>query len=552
MKSVLVLLTLVAMAVARPQFGNFGNNFGSNFGGFGRQQGGAQSQVSGLNFGNQGDFSLTGGQALASSNQLVHLRKEDPNSALGRWFSIWDHSCLLSRALLLISVLTLSGLHREWDQQPSCWSLGLLLTASVSVACAVSTSAFIVTVSTVWEFLYSLTMFFTQLHAMLVLAYLIYRRRQLLDLVRRIADLDRATSAWRRPNDHCELQRKAALLCAVTFTPMFVWLGVTLTKELTHPNYILSARLPDAMLTPAWYPVVMVLQSFFCVCTMSLQVFFEVLLLGMADSVTAFTERLGTFCQRQISDQDSPESSVTDWKDERGDNSDRTPLPAYGEKPNPNTNKLTLVFNPEKHFNHDIQSPELMLHNLGKDETPTKPRAPIAWTIGSSSSNRDHLASNIPTEGHFTEAPGARPTTVGDLETRLDLLTSLFDSVRRLADDNAEFCSLPTLSLYSSVAAGLLLGSYASMVLRLLIVSCAGTRLIQQGRQLHDQLAAGQLAPPRSRRARASASSSCWSGAVSRPRCTAGSCSPVQKDAMLSLFGFVLTYIVILIQMQVR
>ncbi|XP_043218741.1 uncharacterized protein LOC122380047 isoform X2 [Amphibalanus amphitrite] len=70
MKSTLVLLTLVAMAVARPQFGNFGNNFGSNFGGFGRQQGGAQSQVSGLNFGNQGDLSLTGGQALASSNQV--------------------------------------------------------------------------------------------------------------------------------------------------------------------------------------------------------------------------------------------------------------------------------------------------------------------------------------------------------------------------------------------------------------------------------------------------------------------------------------------------
>ncbi|KAF0313100.1 hypothetical protein FJT64_000188 [Amphibalanus amphitrite] len=54
MKTALVLMMIVAMAVARPQF----------------RRGGAQSQVSGLNFGKQGDLSLTGGQALAASNQL--------------------------------------------------------------------------------------------------------------------------------------------------------------------------------------------------------------------------------------------------------------------------------------------------------------------------------------------------------------------------------------------------------------------------------------------------------------------------------------------------
>ena len=39
-------------------------------------QGGSQAQVSGLNFGNRGDLSLTGGAALAGSNRVRISDKE--------------------------------------------------------------------------------------------------------------------------------------------------------------------------------------------------------------------------------------------------------------------------------------------------------------------------------------------------------------------------------------------------------------------------------------------------------------------------------------------
>ena len=91
----------------------------------------------------------------------------------------------------------------------------------------------------------------------------------------------------------------------------------------------------------------------------------------------------------------------------------------------------------------------------------------------------------------------------------------------------------------------------ASFALRLLIVSCAGSRLIQQGQQLHHQLAA--VSWRRHVTARARFSLQLLLERTRQPVAFEGwGLFTVQKATMLSLFGFVLTYCVILIQMQVH
>ena len=389
---------------------------------------------------------------------------------------MWDHARLLRFALLVVSVLSLSGLHSQRG------SLSLLVTVGICLPCAVATVAFLVTTGTAWEFMFSLTMFFTVLHALFLLVYLLRYRREMLRLVSRVAELEQTTSTWRKKDDYHVFQRNAGLVCGFVVITTGVWLFVSFSKKLEHPNYILPARLPEIMLTPSWYPVVMAAQFFFCLVVLPLQVLFEVLLLGMADAVTVFMARLGTLCENWLGDGENTEVGDSIWRRGDGDGDVRLPDSKMADdKLTTKTSKFTAEANQKEFTNSDNHRAKITFHQSGKISASAKPGAPIVWTT---SISPDHPLDNLPTSDlSSTEAPPARffgdlPPSAGclecphtylgvprDLDARLRILTSLYSSVRRLAEDCADFCSLPVFLLHATVAGGLMLGSYVCIIL---------------------------------------------------------------------------------------
>ncbi|KAF0290931.1 hypothetical protein FJT64_010880 [Amphibalanus amphitrite] len=161
-------------------------------------------------------------------------------------------------------------------------------------------------------------------------------------------------------------------------------------------------------------------------------------------------------------------------------------------------------------------------------------------------------------------------------ESRLRLLSATLSEVTQLAEDSADLCSLPTLSLHTAATTGLLAGIYcfiqlvhiffstaaqvsesvmfllflASFAVRLVAIGAAGSRLSGQQQRLRARLSAVRWSPPAPpavhselhlllEQTRQELVFHGW-GLFS-----------TQKETIVSLLGFVLTYVVILVQMNV-
>ncbi|KAF0303176.1 hypothetical protein FJT64_002907 [Amphibalanus amphitrite] len=389
------------------------------------------------------------------------------------------HLRLLRALLLLVSALTLTGLHVPHERTPRGWRAARLVPLALSALSVVGNIGDIVSsIGNAFMLMFSLSMNVNNVQGYAMMLFLMYHRRRVHQFLQRIWELDQMTVGCQRKGEYRGVSILTILLAVIPFFCLFIWMvGFFSTSGLAPPNYIINWYIPPQLNNRNWFGIITVVQVLSGLISNTCQMSFDVLLVGFAGAVALLQERLATYCQKY----------------------------------------LTL------------------------------------------SSDAD-LVSGV--SGRFNDEDATH-------------LTTLYSSVRDLADDLTSFCSLPTLLLHTTVAAGMLFGSYVSilmvstksgsstakvigfasytlsMVLRLVLVSWAGSWLIERGEQLQQTLA--RLRWPASASPAARFQLQQLMEQTRQPPAFHGwGLFTVQKTNMVALFSFVLTYFVILLQMQVR
>ncbi|KAF0307162.1 hypothetical protein FJT64_021444 [Amphibalanus amphitrite] len=452
-----------------------------------------------------------------------------------------SHARLLRRAVLVVSLLTLTGLHVQQERPAAGWRVVRLLPLTMCLISAVANTINTVSVAdSAPAVLYSLTMGLFTYHTLLLLVHLLRRRRHLHDLLRRAAALEEATAAQSRPGDHTALRLQTVTTCGLLISASTLGTASFLSQEsLSHPKYPIPVAVPPALQAPPGYWVITVLQVLLTVALAGTTLVFELLFAGLADAVALFQTRLERYCQEHI----GRRSEALD--DVNGNVSERQP--------------------PDHHQVGDAEKGWLS-SNTGSVGPLSKAGL---WIMDELRPRVRPVTSPSP----IWEPPLGCPEWSPELERHLSHLRTTHLSVSRLAADAAAFCSLPALSLYSCVTTNILLHSYISVnlfgsdaqfsgrantlplgsvsaTLRLLTASCAGSRLLSSGQQLHQTLTeAGwpDQTPQTGRlalhllleRTRRPPAFDVWGLFV------------VEKRNILSLLSFVLTYFVIMMQMNV-
>ena len=464
---------------------------------------------------------------------------------------MWHHARLLRRALLMTSLLTFSGLHIQQDQLPIAWRAARLLSISlVGTSFAAIVSNLFIVFNNGKALLYNMTSSATIFHSALMLVHLLRYRRQLHGLLRNLDRLETSTALFRRPRDYLFLQRHSAGLLGISVLALSCWMvGFFTTAEMKHPNYPVEWVVPKVLQSQPWYVMVLTLQVVFSIMIISVQVTFDVLLGGFIDALTLAQERLQRYSQKLL--------NLDDRKIFHLSNS----APHATEKATMKLSSPNFEGSEEQKSHHldGLHKTGPLTHSITNSWNDLKPR------IGRNKFDKVEPAPSLPSSGCLDAAP--------DLESRLAMFLETYSSLRQFSAIANDFCSIPILSLHACVTTTLLLGSYVSIlmyhdndavsakiygfaiftlavVVRLVIVSSAGSRLMEQGQRLHLALVAVR-----------------WpSGASSgirfqlqmilehtrMPIAFEGwGLLTVQKGTMLSLFSFVLTYFVIMVQMKV-
>ena len=484
---------------------------------------------------------------------------------LSRPAGMWSHVRLLRRALLLVSVPTLSGLHLSQQRLPAVWRAARLLPITLSVALSGAGAARIVSASPATLVMFYLTLGALTFHGLVVLLHLLRRRCRLHELLRRAAGLLDATEISREVDDIRVFAWQTGLLAAATGVPvLFWWVRFLWFDQLSQlqfggpPEPLLPVLAPTALSYPPWNGAVFGLQLVHLNMAAALVILFDILLAGLTDAVAVLLMRLGRFARDHLSDElsegcrngNADEQVV--WHSDVFHVSGRT-----AEKAGEATRPVPVHNRGESRHTLFVRSNEI--DPPARDET--KSPVPLPVQI------RSPAAASVP-------APLQRH---GDLEHRLRLLSGTFGQVRRLAGDAADLCSLPTLSLHAWATTALLAGIYISirlsldywdtashiaesaglalflptLALRLLVISSAGSRLTRHQQQLHAQLAA--VSWPAAAASTAARFQLQLLLELTREEITfhGWGLFSTQKGTLVSLLGFVLTYVVILVQMNV-
>ena len=469
--------------------------------------------------------------------------------------AMWHHARLLRCALLLTSLVTLSGLHVQQDELPTSWSAVRLLPISLFGSSVAAIISYLVSVSDNGKaLLYSLTSSSTIFYSVLMFLKLLCHRRQLHRLLRDVGRLEETTALCRRPRDHVFIQRRSAVLAGFSVFALSCWLiGFFVSQDLKHPKYPLDWRVPVMLQSPPWYHLVLALQVIFCTMVVSLQVLVDIVMEGFIDALTLLQERLGRYVQGCLSRSDGKLYCSSG--------------PAYQ-----NVGNVVMEFShpdvPDSEGPSESRMEEGTRSSGARD--PSTHRVANLWNkedtrLDGTKSGRVQPESEYLPSGRLQVAP--------DLESRLEVLTETYASIRQFSSDANAFFSIPFLSLHACVTTTLLLGSYVSImmyryddtvsaqvygfaiftlavVVRLMIISSAGSRLIEEGQRLHDTLAA-----VRSHRGMTSAARFSLQMLVEQTRTPIAfegwGLLTVQKGTVLSLFSFALTYFVIMMQMKV-
>ncbi|KAF0291758.1 hypothetical protein FJT64_010146 [Amphibalanus amphitrite] len=354
---------------------------------------------------------------------------------------MWPPSRLLSRLLLVGSLLTLSGLHEPQERASAVWRAARLLPLTVLLLLGVTGNlAHALSRDSVPALMYSLAVLSGVLHSLLMLLWLLRHRRRLHGLLRRAAALEEVTGGHRRPGALTALRCRVGGVVGLTVTVAVVSTASFFDSgSLHHPRYLLPLVVPAALQTPTGYWVITSLQVVTALVQVTMQVVADLLVICLTEMVA------------------------------------------------------------------------LMLTGL-----------------------RGQLAADV-----------------------------------------ASVCSVPVLSLYASVITSLLLGGYVTLValhsregsargllvsgaclglyvLRVLAVSCAGSRLLAERQQLLAALAAVTWRPGEPPSTEGQFLLQMLLEQARQPLgIHGGGLFVAQKSTVLSLFAFVLTYFVIMVQMKV-
>ena len=448
---------------------------------------------------------------------------------------MWCHARLVRGALLLSSLLALSGLHQRQARLSVGWRIAALLPPTLLAANGAAGLVYIARADSAWQVLNSLSVGVIIFLVLLLLLHLHRRRRHLHFLLSRIDELEEVTHACRQPGDHRSVQVLSALTIILNIAGIVVWVVSFLRIELKHPNYLMKVWVPNSFQGPPWYWVTIATQAFCCIVTTVLMTVFNITLLALMEAVELFQTRLSRFCQEQIRS--------------------TRPLNSNSLKMVNGTDTVANSFNITSRFSRlakkNINQVNVEMLSLDSDVDGI----PEGLEVGNVMSPSD--------------APALDPA---EAERCLSLLTELYGSVRRLATDAADLCSVPTFWVHASYTGALLIGSYVTIahsiavadgshvvdfggytlvnVLQLYVISWAGSRVVQRGRLLHRTLAEARWPAALSPAARFSAQLLLEQ---TRQPASFDGCGVfvVQKANLLSLLGFVLTYFIIMLQMEV-
>ncbi|KAF0298819.1 hypothetical protein FJT64_003819 [Amphibalanus amphitrite] len=444
---------------------------------------------------------------------------------------MWSHARLVRLALVLSSALTLSGLHQQRTRLPVGWRVARLLPLTLLAANSAANLAYIAGADSAWQVLDGLSVGISVNFILLLLVYLHCRRRQLHELLGGIDRLEAATAAGRRPRDYRAVRTLVALAFTTSVSAMVLWIGAFGGADTNRPKLVVKVWMPETLRDPSFYWVVFATQI---VCTIVITVtlaVFNVILYALMGAVELFQERLSRFCQENFCTTGQPNANTFSITNEL----DGTASSPSATRPS----------------RHGVQKINVM---------------PL-----SAESNADDVTDSL--EAGSAEQPLPAPGPLcADTERCLRLLTEVFRSVRQLATEAAELCSVPIFWVHASYTGALLIGSYITIahslaahsgrealgfasytavnMLQLLLVSWAGSRATERGWRLHRALAEARWPPALSPAARF-----CVQQLLEQTRrpATFDGCGVfiVQKANLLSLLGFVLTYFIIMLQMRV-
>ena len=457
---------------------------------------------------------------------------------------MWTNTRLLRRVLLITSLLTLSGLHVHQDQPSAGWRTVRLLPPLIMLLPISGVLAHAFSCDSAAPLMLSLAFFIVILHSLLMLLYLLRHRRRLHALLHRAASLETATGRYREPGGRSSgvwcLGVVAGLDVTAVVGSVVVFFG---SGRMQHPRYLLPLLVPATLQTQGSYWIIIGLQLACSIVQAAMQVASDLLLIGLTDTVGLLLAGLRHQLEQQLGVEGFAPTSSSPSSDSHGEgNGENADLDTITSAPRA-AGKVRIAFTSDRMERFDAAYP------------PTQ----AGISIHSRPSTRS-----------LTSAPYLR----SELESQLRQLSSTLRTVRRLASDVSDFFSFPVLSLYAGATGCLLLGGYITLVafhsrdgsvlgllvsgaylllmmLRVVIVSYAGSRLVQQGQRLHEALAEVSW-PADGSSSAARFSLQLMLEQTRRPAAIRG-CDlfTAQNSTMLSLLGFVLTYFVIMVQMEV-
>ncbi|KAF0290933.1 hypothetical protein FJT64_010882 [Amphibalanus amphitrite] len=166
--------------------------------------------------------------------------------------AMWSQVRVLRRALLLTSLLTVSGLHMSGRRPAVGWRAGRLLTLALAAVVSGCALANTVTACPASMMMYCLTMGALLYHSLAVLVHLLFHRRRLHGLLRRAELLLKATALCQQPTDFRPFHLQTALLTVATVLPTVLWWTRYLyfdevLQPTVHTQPLLPALLPSAL-----------------------------------------------------------------------------------------------------------------------------------------------------------------------------------------------------------------------------------------------------------------------------------------------------------------
>ena len=500
---------------------------------------------------------------------------------------MWHHARLLRRVLLISSVLTLSGLHVPSDRSPPGWRAVRLVPVSLGLVASVANMAATFTASDAYTIVSSVMFNMSTLLPVLTLVYLQRRRARLHGLLRRLAALEETTALCHRPGDHTQCQRCAGVLAALSAAAGLLWTAAFFAGgQFRHPHYLSPVLVPAALRGPAWYWALIGLQAATTIICLTSQAVSDLIQIGLTDAVAVLLDRLGRYGQEYVvgDRQTAPGDRVRGppaeaWRQDGRELSWRLGDPGQEIADGTGT---ALVSNHSQAVDNgqgrcisiavpmSISSVE---SGPGPADAATSARYPDLSRraqSGPTVTGRSAVAvaTAVSVDCSLTD-PG------GDLESAILQLSETYRSISALAGDAAVLCSPLTLTQHSNITVQLLVGLYITIgmftdnitdtvlkasyvlfllvtVLRLAAVSVTGSRLATSSGRLADTLADAALPLGRRLPPHLQFTLHLLIEQTRRPPEFAG-CGffVTQKATMLSLLSFVLTYFIIMVQMNV-